>query len=283
MALIIGLTTVLGGVCLGYFLSHGNFRMLFQPAEWVIIGMCLLGALIISTSPKTIKLLIEQSKGFFGKSSHGKESYLEIFVLLNRIFSKVRKEGIISLEADVENPTESPIFKEFPHILADNILTQFICDNLRLIMVATSMPSHELEALLDIEIETNQHEALGPSHAVAMLADASPGLGIVCAVLGVIITMGYIDREPEVIGRYIAAALAGTMYGVLLAYGILGPIATSLNHHVLEKTIYFNAVKTSLVAFAGGTTPMVALEAGRRMIPSAERPTFSELEQKIKG
>lgn len=284
MAIIIGLVTVIGGLLLGYSLEHGNFHMLVQPAEWLILGACLLGAFIISTPPKTTKLLIADAKGLIGKGGHhGKEAYLEVFSLLNRIFSKIRRDGIISIETDIENPTESAIFKEFGDILANKTLLQFICDNLRLIMTATSMPSYELEALLDIEIETNQHDNLGPAGAVSKMAEAAPGLGIVCAVLGVIITMGFINEPPEVIGHHIAAALAGTMFGVLLCYGILGPIAASLEHKALEKTILFNTVKMILVTFAGGASPIIALETGRRMIPSADRPSFSELEQKIRG
>ncbi|MBU2599341.1 flagellar motor stator protein MotA [bacterium] len=278
MLVIIGLAVVLGSVGFGFFLEHGNFHMLFQPAELVIIGGACAGALITATPMKTIKLLINGFKEMFGAHS-SKESYLELFSLLNRIFIKIKRDGLISIEGDIENPTESLIFREYGHILANKLLLLFICDNLRVIMTATNMPAHQLESLLEVDIEVVQHDTVAPSMAMASIADACPGLGIVAAVLGVIITMGVIDQPPTVIGHHIAAALVGTMIGVLSCYGILGPIAANLGHIAIGKSVFFNVVKIALVSYVSGMAPLIALEAGRRVIPTEERPTFVELDQ----
>ena len=281
MFAIVGIVIVLGAVVGGYLMEHGNLGVLFQPAELVIIGGASVGALVIS-SPKKVLLLITQSiKSIFESAEVGKETYLELMVLLNRLFRKIRKEGLLAIEADVDNPKQSPIFSSHPSIASDQQALDFICDNLRVI-ISTSLPSHEFETLLDTDIEVRSHEKSIPVTSITRVADALPGLGIVAAVLGVVLTMGKMNEPPEVLGHSIGAALVGTFLGVLACYGFVGPMAANLEHKAKEKEIYFSVIKAALLACAAGAAPQTALESARRAIPNEDRPTFVELEEAMK-
>ncbi|MBI4698426.1 MAG: flagellar motor stator protein MotA [Nitrospirae bacterium] len=281
MLILIGAAVVLGSVILGYLMEHGNLGVLFQPAELVIIFGAATGSFLISSPIKVVSMVIQNIKKILTSKGPTKAIYLELLSLLYQIFSKIRKEGLIAIEADIEDPKKSPIFGKYKGVLSNHHALNFICDNLKVI-ITTNITPYELDNVMDIEIEAHHHEAMIPAHMVAKVADALPGLGIVAAVLGVVLTMGKIDQPPTVLGHSIGAALVGTFLGVLMCYGFVGPIATNLEGNADEEGIYYQAIKIALVAFVGGAAPQIAVEFGRRAIPSAEKPTFEELEKAVR-
>jgi len=281
MIVIVGIIIVLGSVIGGYLMEHGNLHVLFQPAELVIIFGAALGSLVIASPPKVLARVFGSAGKLLGSGGMGKSGYLELLVLLSKIFQKIRKEGLISIEGDIENPAKSPIFSRYKAVMANHHAVGYLCDNLKVI-TTTNVPPHELDDLMELEIETHHHEALAPSHSIAMVADSLPGLGIVAAVLGVVLTMGKISEPPEVLGHSIGAALVGTFLGVLMCYGFVGPMAANLEAKTNEDSVAFRVIKVALVAFVGGAAPQMAVEFGRRAIPTSDRPTFDELEAAIR-
>lgn len=281
MFAIIGAVIVLVSVIGGYLLEHGNLHVLFQPVELLIIGGAALGSFIISSPMKVIKAVIGGIMKVLGGKAYSKSDYIEILLLMSEIFSKIRKEGLVSIEADVDNPEASKIFSKYPKFLKNHHAITLVTDTLRTVMT-TSIAPHELEALLDTELEAHHEEALIPSNAISTVADGMPALGIVAAVLGVVITMGKISEPPEVLGHSIGAALVGTFLGVLLSYGFIGPVAKNLGYIANEDKEYLNVLKVALVAFVGGAAPQIAVEFGRRVIPANVKPSFVEMEEAIK-
>lgn len=282
MFAIIGVIVLLGCIIGGYLMEEGNLYVLLQPAELIIIGGAALGAFFISSTPRVFALVLGSVTSVLTVKTPSKTKYLELLSLLYQLFSKIRKEGLVSIESDIENPPKSPIFQKHSGLLSNHHALNFICDNLKVIITA-NIPPHELDNLMEIEIDTHHHEALIPSHSIAKIADALPALGIVAAVLGVVLTMGKISEPPAVLGHSIGAALVGTFLGVLLSYGIVGPIATNLEHQANEGGTFFQVIRVALVAFVGGSAPQMAVEFGRRAIPDKEKPTFDELEKMVRG
>jgi len=278
---IVGMLIVFGGVIGGYVMHHGNLHVLWQPTELIIIGGAALGAFIISSPKKVITLTVKNVFSILG-GGPGKKQYVEILALLNRIFGKIRKEGLVSVEEDVENPKASALFSQAPGFLKNHHAVEFLCDNLRVIMT-TNISPHELEAVMEAEMESHHQEAMIPADAVSKIADGLPALGIVAAVLGVVITMGKLNEPPEVLGHSIGAALVGTFLGVLMSYGFVGPVGTHLGHKVTEDSVAYHIVKVALVAFVGGSAPQIAVEFGRRVVPGGDRPSFNELEEAMRG
>jgi chemotaxis protein MotA len=277
----IGIVVVASAVIGGFLMEEGNLYVLVQPAELVIIFGAALGSFLIASPSKIVFLVLKNISTVFSGGGSSKEAYLELLTLLNVLLSKIRKEGLVSIEADIENPDKSALFGKYKTVSANGSLLEFICDNLKVIITA-NMPPHELDNLIDIDIDAQHSEELTPSRSIEKVADALPGLGIVAAVLGVVLTMGKIDQPPAVLGHSIGAALVGTFLGVLMCYGFVGPMATNLEHKAREKEVYFQVVKVVLVAFVGGSAPQIAVEAGRRAIPGKERPSFAELENAIR-
>lgn len=282
MFVIIGIFIVIASVVGGFMMEKGNPRILLHPAELVIIFGAAIGSFIIASPPKVAVVVMKKIATIVNTKSPTKVQYLELLSLLYQIFSKIRKEGLISLEADIENPADSPVFNMYKTLMANIHMINFIADNLKII-ISTNVPPHELENLMELEIETYYHDAMIPSKSVSKVADALPGLGIVAAVLGVILTMGKIDQPPSVLGQSIGAALVGTFLGVLMCYGFVGPLATNLGHKAKDDIVFFQIIKVSLVAFVGGSPPQMAVEFGRRAIPGKEKPTFNELEDEVRG
>lgn len=282
MFVIIGIFIVIASVVGGFMMEKGNPRILLHPAELVIIFGAAIGSFIIASPPKVAVVVMKKIATIVNTKSPTKVQYLELLSLLYQIFSKIRKEGLISLEADIENPADSPVFNMYKTLMANIHMINFIADNLKII-ISTNVPPHELENLMELEIETHYHDAMIPSKSVSKVADALPGLGIVAAVLGVILTMGKIDQPPSVLGQSIGAALVGTFLGVLMCYGFVGPLATNLGHKAKDDIVFFQIIKVSLVAFVGGSPPQMAVEFGRRAIPGKEKPTFNELEDEVRG
>ena len=282
MKLIIGLIIVFASVFGGYLLSHGQLMALFQPFELLIIGGGALGAFIIANPGKVISQVMKGVPSLLGGSKFTKQTYMDLLTLMFKLFSKARKEGLMALESDIDEPKESEIFNQFPKILANHHILDFICDYLRL-MVGGNMNAIELENLMDVELETHHHEVTTPSGALQTVADGLPGFGIVAAVMGVVITMGYISEPPEVLGHHIAAALVGTFLGILLAYGFAAPMAKALEFRAEEESKFFECTKICILSTLNGYTPQIAVEFGRKTIYSHLRPSFIELEEHIKG
>ncbi|RJQ13665.1 MAG: flagellar motor stator protein MotA [Nitrospiraceae bacterium] len=281
MFVIIGIVVVLGAVIGGYLLEHGNIHLLFQPVELLIIGGAAAGAFFISSPLKVINSVLKNTMRVFSAKGADKGEFLEVLGVLNAIFTKMRKEGLIAIEADIENPAESPVFNKYPGILKNHHAVTFICDNLKVI-ISTNVTSFELENIMELEMEAHHHEAMIPAHSVSKIADGLPALGIVAAVLGVVLTMAKISEPPEVLGHSIGAALVGTFLGVLLSYGFVGPIGTHLEHIAEEDSVLFKVIKIALVAFVGGAAPQIAVEYARRVIPSNAKPGFAELEEAMR-
>lgn len=281
MLVIIGYVVVAVSVFGGFALAGGHMGALFQPLELLMIGGGAGGAFFVGNNAKTIKATLKSIPDIFKGSKYSKDSYMELMALLYELLGKVRKEGLMAIEGDVENPHESPVFAKYPKILADHHVVEFLTDYLR-IMVSGNLNSMEIENLMDVEIETHHHEALVPSHAIAKLGDGLPAFGIVAAVMGVVHTMESVSLPPAELGILIAHALVGTFLGILLAYGFVGPLAGLLEQKAEESAKMFQTIKVTLLANLNGYAPAMAVEFGRKALLSTERPGFSELEEHVK-
>lgn len=282
MFLIIGSLIVLASVGGGYVLSHGYLPMLWQPYEMIIICGAALGGFVISNNKHTLVEVFKAIPKLITGSGLNKALFMDLLSLMYDLFTKIRKEGVIAVEADIEEPDQSPIFAGYPAVFKHTVLVEFICDYMRLIS-SGNMQAHELESLMDAEIETLQHELEEPAHAVTSVADALPGFGIVAAVLGITITMRDISAPPEVLGMHIAAALVGTFLGILLSYGFVGPTGVAMKNEAHEKIKAFECVKACLIANMNGLPPQMAVEFGRKMLFSSVRPSFNELEEHVRS
>jgi chemotaxis protein MotA len=281
MLLIIGCVIVLGSVAGGYMMHGGVLAALWQLNELVIIGGAALGALVIGTPVSLIKALIGRLGAFF-KSPPNKALYLDLLALQYQLFRLTQQSGVMALEAHVEEPEKSTIFSKFPSFLANHHAVAFLSDSVRVIILGGVTP-HDLESLMDEDLDVHHHEALKPAQTLAKVADALPGLGIVAAVLGIVITMQAIGGPPEEIGHSVAAALVGTFLGILASYGFVQPMASSMEHMVEAEGRYLICIKAGLLAVYKGCPPAIAVEFARRTLPEDVRPTFTESEQACKG
>ena len=277
MLIIIGFIIVLGSIFFGY---HGSWAVLWQPFELLIIFGSGFGAFIASSSSFSLKLC---GKGFIHSFKNGpsKAMYLEMLALLYGLFAKMQREGIISIEKDIEQPDSSPLFQRFPLMSKDKAACFFIGDTLRVYL--TTGNAGELDKLMGVDMSAMHEEEMLPAHSISHMAESLPAMGIVAAVLGVIVTMASIDKPPEVLGGLIGAALVGTFLGILLCYGFIGPFGAKLEILAEERHLFFQAMREAVGAAVRGSSPIVALEYGRRAIPLSFRPTFLEMEQKLKG
>jgi chemotaxis protein MotA len=277
MVAIVGILIVLGSVIGGYLLEHGKLAVLFQPAELVIIGGAALGSLVIANPVRVLKGLITALMGSLTQP-YTKLRYLQTLKMLHDLFSSARKQGAQRLEADIEQPDQSPVFSQHPEFLKDHHSLTYLCDTLRTVLMG-GVAVHELEALMELDSEIHHAEDNEPVAALQMTADALPGLGIVAAVLGVVITMGALGGPPEEIGHKVAAALVGTFLGVLLCYGFVGPLASKLTKTNEAKAQYQICLRNAVLAYVRGFGPLLAVEFARRTIPPHVRPTFKEYEE----
>lgn len=283
MFVVIGYIIVLLAVFGGYALAGGHFGalMLAAPLEMLIIGGAALGAFLVSNSTKVLKATVATIPSLFRSSRYTKERYMALLALLYDILQKARKEGLMAIEGDVDQPQDSALFASYPEIQADHHLVEFMTDYLRL-MVSGNLNAHEIESLMDSEIETHHQEQHAPASAIHKVGDGLPAFGIVAAVLGVVKTMSSVDQPPAVLGHMIAGALVGTFLGILLAYGFVSPIGSLLEQKGDEATKELVCVKTTLLASMQGYSPAIAIEFGRKVLFSTERPTFDELEGAVK-
>lgn len=277
MKAIVGTLTVIGCL-LGGYLPHGSFGILIQPLEVVIICGSALGAYIIANPGWVVKAGFTDGLALAKPSPYTKELHMELLGLMFRIFNKARREGLMALEADVEDPHASEMFSGSPLVVADHHATDFISDYLRLMISGASNP-YQLEDLMTLELDLHHHEALMPSEAVGKVAEALPGFGIVAAVLGIIVTMGYLDAGPLEIAHHMSVALVGTFLGILFAYGFIGPVSSDMANRANDGSAFFGVIKTCLMANLNGYAPQIAVEFGRKAIPGAERPSFQEVDE----
>lgn len=282
MKLIIGLIMVIGAVLGGYLASGGDLLALYQPFELVIIFGGALGAFVIANPGKVVKEAAAGLPGLLKGNKYKKQVYMDLLGLMYALFSKSRKEGLMALEGDIDEPHESEIFKTYPSLIKNHHLIDFICDYLRL-MVGGNMNAFELEGLMDVELDTHHEEGHKASAAVTTMGDGLPAFGIVAAVMGVVITMGFISEPPEVLGHHVGAALVGTFLGILLAYGFVGPMGNALAAQAEEDSKLFECAKVCIMATLNGYTPQIAVEFGRKALFSHVRPGFTELEEFVKG
>jgi len=279
---IVGYLIILGAVFGGFAIAGGHLGSLLQPVELLMIGGAALGSFFVANTPKVLRATLKALPGLLKGSRYDKALYLETLALLFDILAKVRKEGLMSIESDVDEPEKSAIFGKYPKVTTDHHVVEFLTDYLRL-MVGGNLNAFEIENLMDNEIETHHHEGEIPVHALAKAGDALPAFGIVAAVMGVVHTMESVGIPPAELGKLIAAALVGTFLGILLSYGFVGPLSTLLEHKLAESTKMYQCIKVTLLASLNGYAPQVAVEFGRKVLFSTERPTFAELEAEMKA
>lgn len=279
---ILGIFVVISSVLGGYVLSHGKIAAIIQPFEVLIIGGAALGAFLQANSFAVLKRVFAKSLQMFGsRFSHA--YYLDVLKLQYEILNKGRREGMMAIEADIEEPDASPIFSKYPALLKDRRLIEYICDYLRL-MSSGNMAPHELEGLFDMELSSLKDDLEHPAHAVNRIADGLPAFGIVAAVLGIVVTMAMLgEADQTALGKHVGAALVGTFLGILAAYGFFGPLAAALEHDAHEELNIYESIKACLVASASGMPPTLAVEFGRKVLLPAHRPSFSELDQAMRG
>ena len=277
MFAIIGIVLVIGAILGGYLMEHGQLLVLIQPAELIIILGSSIGTILIANPTSTIKKLLAGLGGVFGSDSRDKAFYLDNLKMLYDLFTFARKSGLPKLEADMDTPEKSSVFSKYPKFLKDHHAVHFLCDTLRM-FISGGIEPFELDQLMELDMEVHHQEAHDPVTALSSTADALPGLGIVAAVLGVVITMGALGGPPEEIGKKGASALVGTFLGILMCYGFFGPMAAKMSRNIDSETRYYNVLRVGILAFCKGSAPIMAVEFARRGVPARVRPAFQELE-----
>ncbi|MEP0829009.1 MAG: flagellar motor stator protein MotA [bacterium] len=277
MIAIVGIAVVFLSVLGGYVMEHGQLLVLVQPAEFVIIGGAAIGTLLVSVPFRVLKETLRQLGKILGKGPT-KKNYLDLLTMMYELFNVARKDGLVGLEGHIENPEKSSVLSKYPEIIKKKQTLNFLVDTIRLIIMG-GVPDHDLEAMMDEDLETLRHENLQPSVSLSRVGDALPGLGIVAAVLGVVITMGAIDGPPAEIGHKVGAALVGTFLGILLSYGVVQPLSANIQLMVESEAKYYTCLKQGLIAFHKGFAASIAVEFARRVISTEVRPSFSEVEE----
>ncbi|HUC52434.1 MAG TPA: flagellar motor stator protein MotA [Candidatus Cybelea sp.] len=282
MFVIIGIVVVFGAVMAGYLMEKGNLRVLIQPAELVIIGGAAIGTVLIANPLYILKAIVGGIGGAFGSGRFGKDKYLDTLKMMYELFTRARKEGLMALETDSDAPDKSPVFSKYPKFLKDHHALNFVCDTIRMASGGGVEP-FDVDQMMELDMDVHHHETSTPIASLSTMADALPGLGIVAAVLGVVITMGALGGPPEEIGHKVAAALVGTFLGILLCYGLIGPVAANMAKAADDEHAYYHVLRVVIVSFMKGTPPTIAVEFARRAIPGHVRPSFQETEKHIKN
>ena len=281
MFLIVGYVIILAA-SLGTYAVHGSLAALWVPLEYIAIIGLTIGYFVASSGPRALKSVLAAIPSVLKPSKFNKALYMDLLAMLYEILSKVRKEGLMSIEGDIENAHDSPVFSKYPSVAHDHHVMEFICDYLRM-MVGGNLNAFEIENLMDMEIETHHGEAHFPAHMIQAIGGAVPAMGIVVAVMGVVNVMGSVGSPPAVLGKMIGGALVGTFLGILVSYGFVEPVANQLNQKVEEGSKIYQCIKVVLLASMNGYAPQVAVEFGRKVLFSADRPTFLELEEDLKS
>jgi len=281
MPLIVGLLVLFGSILGGFIMAGGQVGVLIQISEFIVIGGAAIGSMIVSHGPGVVGKVLKAIMALMKPSTYSKDTYRDLLRLLFKLCNLSRREGLLALEAHVERPEDSEIFKEFPSFLANHHAQHFLCDTMKVILTGTVSPM-DLSDMMDSDMESAHQEEMVIPNLVQNVGDAMPGFGIVAAVLGVVITMGAIGGSPAEIGHHVAAALVGTFLGVLLAYGIFGPLAAAMKNRLDQDHKYLLAIKNALISFGRGEAPLTCCEFARRNIEPALRPGFSEMEEFVK-
>lgn len=281
MFVIVGIVLVFGALLGGFIMAGGNPRTLIVIPEYVIIIGAAVGSLMIANPLQILTKIINGALGTLKGPKVSKQAYLDLMKMMYEIFQFAKREGLIALEQHIENPSQSSIISKYPSFLSNHHAVDFFCDTLKVVL-SGGVPAHDLEDLMDMDIEALEHEEEIPPASLQVMADAFPGLGIVAAVLGIIITMGSINEGAEAVGHHVASALVGTFLGVLLSYGLFGPLASQMAKIVAKEGKYLIAIKAGLLSFAKGAPAMVAIEYSRRSIDPENRPSFKETEEAVK-
>jgi chemotaxis protein MotA len=274
---IIGIVLVLGAVIGGFLMEKGPLPVLIQPAEFVTIGGAAIGTLIAANPMHVLKGIGGGVLGIFSGSKFTAKRYTETLKMMYDLFSKARKEGLVAIEADIEEPEKSQLFSKYPGFLKDHHALDFVCDTLRVAIIGGT-GHFEMDQMMELDMEVHHHGAEAPTSALTTVADALPGLGIVAAVLGIVVTMSALGGPPELIGHKVAAALVGTFLGILLCYGVLGPLTSAMGKRVADEQGFYHVLRVVLLSFIKGMSPTLAVEMARRAVPSHVRPTFKEVE-----
>jgi chemotaxis protein MotA len=278
MLSIIGILIVIGSVIGGFLMEKGKLPVLVQPAEFLTIIGAAVGTIVVANPIYVLKGLVAGLLGVLKGGDVPKARYIESLKMLFEIFTKARKDGLVGIEADIEEPEKSPIFSAYPSFLKDHHLTAFVCDTIRMVVTGGVKP-FDIEQMMDLDLEVHHHTSMAPTNALTTVADALPGLGIVAAVLGIVVTMGSLGGPPAEIGHKVASALVGTFLGILLCYGMFSPLAANMTKSIEATHAFYGVLRVTLMAFIKGTAPIMAVEVGRRAIPEHVRPTFAELEK----
>lgn len=282
MFVLIGIAVVIFGIVVGFLIAGGNLLLLLQYSEFIVIGGAAIGSLLISAPLTLLKKIFAEIPKTINPDHFSKKDYLELLKSFNDLFLVAQRDGLLAIEKHIESPQESDILSKNKKFIGNEVTRNFFCDTMK-VMLSGGIPPHELENVIDTEIETYELELKPIPAALARVGDSLPGLGIVAAVLGIIVTMASIDKGAEVVGHHVAAALVGTFLGVLLAYGFVNPLAANIEHNVENKLRLFQTVKACIVAYAKGNPPIIAIEIARRTIFTDDRPTFTELENYVRG
>jgi chemotaxis protein MotA len=275
---IIGLLIVMGSVIGGYMMHHGQLMVLMQVNEFIIIGGAGLGSMIIANPVQLVKRVFSHSFALVKPNAFGEKAYAELLQVLYDVFQTARKDGLVGLETHIEEPETSELFGKYPLFHKNHHAVNFLADTMK-VMLSGAVEDHHLSEILDLDLEQMHEEEMAVPAALNRVGDAMPGFGIVAAVLGVIITMGAIGGDPKELGQSVAAALVGTFLGILLAYGVIGPMAVAIEMRIKAEHAYMACIRTALLSFARGDSPMTSVEFARRNIEPADRPSFTELEQ----
>jgi chemotaxis protein MotA len=273
-----GILLVFASVIAGYLMEKGKLTVLLQPAELVIIGGAAIGTVLTANPIHILKKIIGGLMGVLKGSPFPKKRYADTLKMMFDLLAKSRKEGAIAIEGDIEDPDKSPILSRYPAFLHDHHVRDFVCDTMRMVITG-GLSAFDIDQMMELDMDVHHHSANQPNQALTTMADALPGLGIVAAVLGVVVTMGSLGGPPEEIGTHVAAALVGTFLGILLCYGLVGPLASNMSKIVEEEHSYYHVLRVVMLAFVKGTAPIMAVEMGRRAIPEHIRPSFIEVEK----
>jgi chemotaxis protein MotA len=275
---IIGIVIVFACVIGGYLMDHGKLAVLVQPAELLIILGAAIGTVLTANPMHILKKIVSGLMGVIKGTAYDKKRYVETLKMMFDLFAKSRKEGAIAIEGDIEDADKSPLFAKYPGFLKDHHVRDFVCDTMRM-AITGGVSAFDVDQMMELDMDVHHHSASQPNIALTSMADALPGLGIVAAVLGVVVTMGSLGGPPEEIGKKVAAALVGTFLGILLCYGMIGPLAANMAKGVEDEHSYYSVLRTVMLAFIKGTSPIMAVEMGRRAIPEHSRPGFAEVEK----
>ncbi len=275
---IIGILVVIGSVLGGFLMEKGKLPVLVQPSEFLTIAGAAIGTVIAANPMHVLKGVFTGVLGVLKGGGVPEKRYIETLKMLFEVFTKARKEGMVAVEADVEEPEKSPVFSKYPTFLKDHHVVAFVCDTLRMAVTGGVKP-FDVEQMMELDLEVHHHTSMQPTQALSSMADALPGLGIVAAVLGIVVTMGALGGPPAEIGHKVAAALVGTFLGILLCYGVVGPLAANMAKGIDEQHAYYHVLRVTLLSFIKGVSPILAVEMGRRAIPEHVRPKFAVVEK----